>query len=79
MTPEEYLKFKRPDFIANCKDEGFSEANAEEFFDLANMYIGKFKNVRNSTSLTDSIRDELVEKCEYHIWKGNTWESWKRR
>ncbi len=76
MNPFEYLVFRKEDFKFNCTQEnGFSESDAENFLEITQNYIRRFKEVRNSESLTDVIVDELIRKCESQVWIGNTFES----
>ena len=65
MEPFEYIDFRKEDFKINCtKENGFSESDAENFLVTIHDYIGRFKEVRSSESLTDAIVDELIKKCE---------------
>ena len=76
MNPFEYIVFRKEDFKFNCTQEnGFSESDAENFLEITQNYIRRFKEVRNSESLTDFIVDELISKCESQVWIGNTFES----
>jgi len=76
MNPFEYIVFRKEDFKFNCTQEnGFSESDAENFLEITQNYIRRFKEVRNSESLTDFIVDELIRKCESQVWIGNTFES----
>jgi hypothetical protein len=76
MNPTEYLDFRKEDFKYNCITENrFSESDIENFLVTILDYIDRFKEVRNSESLTDVIVDELIRKCESQVWIGTTFES----
>lgn len=75
MNPFEYINFRKEDFKYNCiKENGFSESDADNFIEIINEYIKRFKEVRNSESQTEFIVDELIGKCESLIWIGNNFE-----
>lgn len=67
MNATELINYKRDIFIQESIQEGFSEKQANKFFDITCNYIERLKKVRLSDSLTNEVIDELISLSEK--WK----------
>lgn len=80
MNPYEYINFKKDDFKSNCiKENGFTEAQADEFFEVICNYIERLKNVRHSEKLSEVITDELLNNERKTLWIQTYWTESKYR
>jgi hypothetical protein len=74
MNPQDYINFHKEDILINCTHEnGFSESQAHEFFDIICENIRSIEKYRSSEKRTGAIIDELIVSSKKRHSKDTVW------